>query len=67
MNFFCGENLLKRPFGNVRKKDNIKRDLGELRRRLLTPCPVENILTNGFERVVAYRVRQDLSVCKELN
>jgi hypothetical protein len=64
---FVGENLLKRPLGNVRKKDNIEMDLGELRRRLLTSCPAENFLSNGFGGVVVYTVRQDLSVCKHLN
>jgi len=67
VNFFCGETLLKRPFGNVRKKDKIERDLGELRRRFLTSCPSENFLINGFVVVVGYMVRQDLSVCKQLN
>ena len=63
---FCVETLVKRQFGNVRNKYDIERDLGEFRCRLLTSCPAKNFLMNGFEGVVDYRVRQDLSVCKQL-
>jgi hypothetical protein len=57
---FFAETLLKRPLRNVRKKDNIERDLGER-----VKAKTANIMSSGklFGVVVVYRMRQDLSVC----
>jgi hypothetical protein len=39
---FCGETLLKLPLGNVRRKDNIERDLEEIFSE-----QIANILSSG--------------------